>query len=39
MNKSEGVELDGLLSPWLRLCIGLAIVMLAAAPLVMALKS
>lgn len=38
MNKEQGLELDGLLSPWLRLCIGLAILFLAASPLAIALK-
>lgn len=34
----HGVQLEGLLSPWLRFCIGLAIVLLALAPLVRVLR-
>lgn len=33
MKKAE-IELEGVFSPWLRFCIGLAIVLLAVTPLV-----
>lgn len=38
MNKANGLEFDGVFSPWLRFCIGVAILMLAAAPLILAIK-
>lgn len=38
MTKTDGVELNGLLSPWIRFAIGLAIILLSAAPFVLAVR-
>ncbi|WP_265350075.1 hypothetical protein [Stenotrophomonas maltophilia] len=38
MSKLTGVELDGSFSPFMRCCIGIAIVLVAAAPLAYALQ-
>jgi len=38
MNQQNGVEVSGEFSPFLRLCIGLGILMLCAAPLVYAIR-
>ena len=37
MDKQQGVELEGSFSPFMRACIGVAVVMAAAAPFVLAL--
>lgn len=37
MDKQQGVELEGSFSPFMRACIGVAVVMVAAAPFVLAL--
>lgn len=36
MDKQQGVEVEGTFSPFMRACIGVAIVLVAAAPLVLA---
>lgn len=38
MHAKEGIKMTGELSPWLRFCIGLAILLLAATPFVGAIR-
>lgn len=38
MHIKEGIKMTGDLSPWLRFCIGAAILMLAAVPLINAIR-
>ncbi|UXC37204.1 hypothetical protein [Cupriavidus gilardii] len=34
----EGIDLEAVISPWLRACIGIAILLLAATPLVYVIR-
>jgi len=38
MNRQDGIEVSGEFSPFLRLCIGIGILMLCAAPLIYVIR-